>query len=219
MAPSSSCPEPWAGAARSLARCRETGWQSAEGAQQRLLVGAASGPVSHVPVGPGRLSRLCWLDSRPPGPGSPMGPTVGKAAWSQVMVPVCGGAGKGHRSALSLKYSEQRRRYPRPMRREGSGRLRGRPCGGPKSSLGHSCPPVARDQQVITLQLQWRDGETGEGEFSPRAHGLAPASPQTVLPLPIGLPRQHWPGCLGMAGAGAGVGGAWHWPRLYLFGF
>ena len=180
----------------------------------------------HLPTslaGPGRLPRLCWLDG-PALSAQPPDRSCGgaEAGARQRCWCVCG-VGRGHRSARSSTCSEQRS-YRRPARRGGSGRLTGRPHGGPKSNLGHTRPPVARDQQVITLQLQGREGETG-GKCNPRARGPvrgaggawagrgldrgpAPASPADAAPT---ARTAAWPppteAALSSAAAWGGLGG------------
>lgn len=90
----------------------------------------------------------------------------GRGAWVTWCVAWEGPAHPGPRRVLSRRDATHG-----PQKKEGSGRLTGRPRSGPKSSPA-TCPPVARDQQVITLQLQGRAGEMGDISAAPkhRAH-------------------------------------------------
>lgn len=224
LAPSSSCPRPpgWG----RLWPCWVQGdgaKRSAEGAPGRgCWWGQHPAPSPHLP-------RLCWLDGAgPSASGRPMGPALGAAAWTaRTVVPgtegtsLCvRGAGQrpGHHSPCPCRVLKQRRRYPRPTRRGGVGKTgRGRPRGGPTSSPGHARPPVARDQQVITLQLQGERPRKGQSSptdgtaWVPWAETVAPdltspSRPCFHLCWWTGSPRQHCPWRLGRAG-GWGRGG------------
>lgn len=173
LAPGAAAHHPGLGQPMVLPGAGDGAQQSAEGALGKAA--GAGGVLPHLPSPMGRdtFPRFCWLGGARLCTQLPGSHGAGGGA------SLCGeGQGRqpGHRSPQSLEYSEADG-MARGPRGEGSGRLTGRPHSGPKSSLGHSCPNVARDQQVITLQLQWENRERPrERQPVPQATQL-PTSP------------------------------------------
>lgn len=229
LAPSSSCPRPpsWG----SLWPCQGQGDGAKRSADGAPRGGCWWGSIlPHLPtslMGQGRLP-LQARRGRAPASSCPAGPAVGAAAWTARTVvlgaesaSLCGrraGRRPGHRSPRPRRVLKQRRRSPGPTRRGGVGKTgRGGALGGPESSPGRTRPPAARDQQVITLQLQGerpRKGQsssTGGTASAPWAETVAPHLATPSRPCVrscrlMGSPRQHGPWCPGRAG-GWGRGG------------
>lgn len=206
---------------------------------RRLLVGAAPCPISPPPRG----SRDTVLASAGyTGPGRP--PLAAHQVLRRGSSLDSSGSGAGHKGArlcvragqaqpphaTSLLRLEHGRCDPRPTRRGRVGKTGGgRPRGSPTSSPGHARPPAARDQQVITLQLQGerpREDQCGPTDGTAWVPSAGTAAPDRGPPADRVFtsagrqaPRGHCPGRLGGLVVGTGVGGAGHRPRLYLFGF